>query len=696
MHKRSIFGRAIILVTACILPIWLAEGVYIYIDYLHHVEITQQRLMETARALALAVDRELNISEAVLRSLATSPRLTPGSEDFPGFYRHALMTAQQEEAITLSLVDPSGQQIINTMLPLGTPPRPRTRMDAVTQVFERGQTAITDTWFGPLSGIPQYGVDVPVLRDGRVIYDLAISMPAERMRQVLLAQHLPAKALGGIIDHSGLVVARQPETKDRVGKPAPPPVLAGIRQAPEGLLDFQSFEGEAMTGAFSRSAVANWNVVMAVPTATFRAEVLSGLRLPMAINFAMSVAVVWAGIIFSRRIVQPINALIAPAQALGEGRLVTYASRGLVEADEVGQVLQAASRMLQTQQAERDKAERELQFQAEILSRVTDGVGVVSADQVIVFSNPALDALFGYGKGDLAGRPWQILVGQDNAEGIIEELQENGIWQGDLQNSHKDGSAFWTWTKISSHELPRLGRVWLSVQRDVTWRKDLERDLATAQAQVTELNAHMLESAETERQTVALEVHDQVGATLAGVRLQLEAMIATAAPENPATRAKLEKIMADVQSGVVAVRNLCYRLIPHALKDLGLAEACRSYLDDWASQSGINISGRFPRRRISISSQVKLHIYRILQELLTNVAKHAGATKVRVNLSTGGKYLLLSVTDDGHGFDPAAQLEGFGLRGIRQRLQTCGGHLDIGSGDRGTRVKVTIPLRSET
>lgn len=234
-------------------------------------------------------------------------------------------------------------------------------------MFAEGRTVIADVWTGPKTGIPQYGIDVPVRRQGRVVYDLAISMPSSRMQEVLAAQQLPANSVCGIIDRDGRVVARQPNPQQHVGSSAPQPVLAAIADAPEGLIEFLSFETVWMTGAFSRSSRANWTVVIAVPTSVFHRQALSELRFTIATSLAVTILALIAGYVFSRRIVQPIQALVPPAMALGEGQRATFPSTGLQEADEVGHALETAFSLLQEREAASRQAERDLREKTELL-----------------------------------------------------------------------------------------------------------------------------------------------------------------------------------------------------------------------------------------------------------------------------------------------------------------------------------------
>lgn len=123
----SIRGRVTLLIFACVLPLWIGGCATVYVSFRQRVQITQLGLRDTARALTLAVDRELGVSEAALTALATSPSLAAEKTNLAAFYRQAAEVARQQGAVTLSLVDESGLQVVNTVLPFDEPPRLRTR-----------------------------------------------------------------------------------------------------------------------------------------------------------------------------------------------------------------------------------------------------------------------------------------------------------------------------------------------------------------------------------------------------------------------------------------------------------------------------------------------------------------------------------------------------------------------------------------
>jgi signal transduction histidine kinase len=130
------------------------------------------------------------------------------------------------------------------------------------------------------------------------------------------------------------------------------------------------------------------------------------------------------------------------------------------------------------------------------------------------------------------------------------------------------------------------------------------------------------------------------------------------------------------------------------LNDLGLVETCRWYLRDWAEKSGIKVKRSHFRLPDEPPESIRLDVFRILQELLTNVARHSSATDVSVTLTQGRNYVLLKVKDNGQGFDAERMHEGFGLRGIRGRLNRHNGSMQLEKASPGMAVSVQIPLHN--
>ena len=199
-----------------------------------------------------------------------------------------------------------------------------------------------------------------------------------------------------------------------------------------------------------------------------------------------------------------------------------------------------------------------------------------------------------------------------------------------------------------------------------------------------ESGRRVLEAQEAERARIAGGLHDEVGQVLTGVLLQLEA------------EASSEETRAAVRQALVEVRRIARELRPEMLEHLGLVSALTELSRKFADQSGLRIERRFADTLPPLSDVAELAVYRIAQESLTNVARHAHASRVDVTLEPGPGSVVLRVVDDGCGIDETATLNGNGgLRGMRERAVLVGGALAVKRGhDGGVEVRLEVPAEA--
>ncbi|WP_018654264.1 HAMP domain-containing sensor histidine kinase [Actinomadura flavalba] len=207
----------------------------------------------------------------------------------------------------------------------------------------------------------------------------------------------------------------------------------------------------------------------------------------------------------------------------------------------------------------------------------------------------------------------------------------------------------------------------------------LEADRAASTAQV-------LAAQEAERSRIAQELHDEIGQSLTVVLLSLK-RVRDRAPDDLAE--ELETVREAVRGGLDEVRDVARRLRPGVLEDLGLLSALTALTDDFAGAGEPEITRRLRPQLPELSPDVELVLYRIAQESLTNVARHARAAHAEVSLRSGEDGVVLTITDDGIG-PPAA--EGSGIHGMRERAGLIGARLTIDAAPGGgTRVRLIVP-----
>jgi signal transduction histidine kinase len=201
-------------------------------------------------------------------------------------------------------------------------------------------------------------------------------------------------------------------------------------------------------------------------------------------------------------------------------------------------------------------------------------------------------------------------------------------------------------------------------------------------------------SADAERGRWARELHDETLQALGGLRVLLSSALRRA--DGEAQAQAMRQAIEDIELEIGNLRAIISDLRPSLLDDLGLLPAIEALLDR-RRQSGLEITSEFVlpeagENGSALTAELETTIYRLLQEMLTNVVKHADAKHVDIRIRPTESNLVVEVTDDGRGFDTSASTEGFGIAGIRERVYLAGGGLELESGSDGTRLRVRLPV----
>ena len=220
--------------------------------------------------------------------------------------------------------------------------------------------------------------------------------------------------------------------------------------------------------------------------------------------------------------------------------------------------------------------------------------------------------------------------------------------------------------------------------------------VALAQSVLADRLRSAMEAADSERRRWARELHDETLQGLGGLRLLLS--VGLRQQDDERARAAMREAVARIELEIGNLRAIITELRPAALDELGLRAAIEALLERVREQTGLVIDSEIelagaPGRAERLSEAVELAVYRLVQEALTNVAKHAAANTVRVAVRELFGELVIEVADDGAGFDPHEVQSGFGLAGMRERVALAGGSLTIDSGARGTVLHASMPAR---
>jgi two-component system sensor histidine kinase UhpB len=210
------------------------------------------------------------------------------------------------------------------------------------------------------------------------------------------------------------------------------------------------------------------------------------------------------------------------------------------------------------------------------------------------------------------------------------------------------------------------------------------------EAERRESGRHALAAQEAERLRIARGLHDEVGQALTGVLLQLDSL---AEPGSEQHARDLDEAKHTVRQALEEVRRIAQELRPALLEHLGLVSALTELASRFADVSGLDVRRRFAAELPPLAPDAELAVYRVAQESLTNVARHAGATAVDVELAGSGASVTLRIADDGRGLDGGEPRDGHGgLRGMRERALQVGGELTIErSPAGGVEVRLEVP-----
>lgn len=335
------------------------------------------------------------------------------------------------------------------------------------------------------------------------------------------------------------------------------------------------------------------------------------------------------------------------------------------------------------------------------LAAMPDAVFVVRhPERVVTACNRAAEEVFGYAAEEMEGASTEMLhVDRESFERFDERagraLEDEGIFRGEFRMRRKDGSTFPTEHSVilveaGGGEAERA----VSIVRDISDRKRRQRDLERSRDLVRRYAGRITEARERERAELAHEVHDELGQSLTALKMKLTDLRRNAAGGDLPGE-ELEDGLDLLDETLEQVRNLSSSLRPGTLDQLGLVDALAELVDRFDRRTGIEASFASTAGRVDLGPDRGIHVYRVVQEALTNVARHADADRVRVRLRPGDGRLVARVLDDGSGLegDPPEASGGFGILGMRERARLLDGDLTVEDRDgRGTVVRLAVPL----
>lgn len=271
-------------------------------------------------------------------------------------------------------------------------------------------------------------------------------------------------------------------------------------------------------------------------------------------------------------------------------------------------------------------------------------------------------------------------------------LHHSGVWR------HRTKEDAIIYADIVTHDLYYQGKpARLVLAKDVTEQHLSEEKLRSSYDEIRKLTEYLQKVREQERTRISREIHDELGQLLTALKMDISWINRNIPDTQSKVKIKVQNALEYIDFTVSSVRKIASELRPAILDDLGLQAAIKWQISNFETLYNIPIEARLNIDELTLSEEYRVGFFRILQESLTNVARHAKAEKVSVELKKEDDQLKLIISDNGNGFDPAAKKnKTLGLLGMKERVEVMGGDYSIKSKPgQGTTVTVVVPLRDE-
>jgi signal transduction histidine kinase len=665
-------GRTFVALTlAAAIPVLLLSGWVATLLAQQQRDLGRSAAEASATRVAERVASDIAAQISILETEAASATLD--RPDLAAFYAEAERLRQAHPLwATVELAGPDGTQVVNLLRSLDEelgPTSDRKSFDAVVRTHRAVIGGIGPV--GSVSGKRLVALRVPVLRDGELRYVLSVRLATNAVSSILRDAGAPEGWVGTIVDADGNTIARTRAEAEELGQPGNAALQAAIRRAPQGFYTGSTLEGSNVEVVYrTLKDTGGWSVHFGMPVAALNAPVSrSYLVLAGGSVLSIGLALALVGLVgrdmAQRRAGERARFTLVLRSSQEQGAVAAEAADlGTLRWDTVQERVSGSARAAHLLDW-KTKAPEEQDIEAEV--------------------NAALSAVHSDDRERLTGALRRSL-----ADGRPLDVEFRVVGDGGPR-----------WVRLTGRA-PRLNDetptgLFYGVVSDIEPRK-------RAEAERKEMLRRLGEAQENEQRRIARELHDQVGQTVTGLSLglkSLERLIGDATTDEVGRHVQWLQALAgeigrDIHRAAVDLR-------PTALDDLGLREALAALLREWSQRHGIRADLEFLGEAVRLPAAIETAVYRIVQEALTNVLKHARASTVSVSVEHGAEAMRVIIEDDGVGFNAEAMPERLaeggrgkprlGLSGIRERLSLLAGTLTLEtSPDIGTTLFVTIPV----
>lgn len=733
------------LVAVSMLPVWLVSGVLLYYAYSSKCGQVTESMQDTARYQAVLVDQELAKVQASLLAFATSTAFD--ERDFRHLHQRALKMLELFPGADLIVADETGQQLLNSFRPFGSPLPKRNNPETVRTIFATGKPVISDLFYGALTRRPLIGIDVPVTRDGKVLYDLAMTFPSDRIAAILRKQKLPAGSYSSILDSQQIIVASFPSSSSQwpVGSGVHPGLRQRLLHALDGSLEIDyNLGSKPVFVVFSRSAISGWSVVVGTPKATVMTEIYRWIGWTISGIAVISIFGILLSILYARRITHAISSLIAPALSIGRGEpAVICDTYSIKETGEVAAALVQASELIQS--SNKKLRESECRYSALFANKInamahcrviTDEFGK-PVDYWILQVNDAYEQIIGIKKEDIEGRTVrEVFPGVERFEfdyiGVLGRIALEG---GEIKTEtflestcqflsiyaycpapgeftaiisditeRKRAEEMLSMSKILLEQLVQertesLSQAVAQLRHENDARKKIEQDLLENQRKLESMSIDLSLAEERERDRIAGELHDQVGQRLIFGKMILDALAGQVSGN--ACESNVQELSRVMDLSIQDIRSLTFQLRPPLLASAGLEAALHWLGEEFREKYGLLLTFSDDGQQHAMRYETRSCVFQAVREILLNTAKHANATHIGIDIMHDDQLVKLRISDNGRGFEPSearmrkSKSGGFGLINVQQRIEHLGGRFLIESSPgNGTCVTISVPMDS--